>query len=235
MKADNHEIEYLIEETNRTIPTANLKPADVLYTYSGVRPLPYTDAQTPSSITRKHILHDHASEGVANLISLIGGKWTTYRQVGEEYVNAAYRKLGRSVPPCHTREKPLPGAMDQTDSTRVNAVEQYQSLLSLSVIDHLFGLYGAKAVEVLALTEKSPDLAESIVPNLLDIKAQAVYAVETELAHTLVDICCRRTLIAMQGKYGFDALPAITETLSKHCGWSQKECDRQVKAYRNAC
>ncbi|PZD71734.1 Glycerol-3-phosphate dehydrogenase 2 [Acaryochloris thomasi RCC1774] len=232
VKADNQEIEYLIEETNRTIPTANLTLTDVLYTYSGVRPLPYTDAQTPSSITRKHILHDHAPEGIANLISLVGGKWTTYRQVGEEYVDAAYRKLGRPVPPCHTRKKPLPGALDQTDIARANAVAQYKSQLSLTVIDHLFSLYGSKALEVLALTEKSTDLAESIVPGLLDIKAQVVYAVETELAHTLVDICCRRMLIAMQGNYGFDALPAITETLSKHCGWSQGECDRQEKAYR---
>lgn len=233
VKADNQEIEYLLEETNRTIPTANLTPADILYTYSGVRPLPYTDAQTPSSITRKHILHDHAPEGVSNLISLIGGKWTTYRQVGEEYVDAAYRKLGRSsVPPCHTREKPLPGALDQTDDARANAVTEYQSGLSLTVIDYLFSLYGAKAIEVLALTKESPDLAESITPDLLDIKAQVVYAVKTELAYTLVDICCRRTLIAMQGNYGFDALPAITETLAKHCGWSQEECDRQEKAYR---
>ncbi|MEO0374866.1 MAG: glycerol-3-phosphate dehydrogenase [Cyanobacteria bacterium P01_A01_bin.17] len=232
VKADNQEIEYLIDETNRTIPTANLTPTDVLYTYSGVRPLPYTDAQTPSSITRKHILHDHAPEGVENLISLIGGKWTTYRQVGEEYVDAAYKKLGRPVPTCHTREKPLPGALDQTDATRTNAVAQHQSRLSLAAIDHIFSLYGAKATEVLALTETSPDLAEPIVPNLLDIKAQVVYAVETEMAHTLVDICCRRTLIAMQGQYGFDALPAITETLRKHCSWSQEECERQVEAYQ---
>jgi glycerol-3-phosphate dehydrogenase len=232
VKADNQEIEYLIEETNRTVPTANLTPTDVLYTYAGVRPLPYTDDQTPSSITRRHILYDHAPEGVANLISLIGGKWTTYRQVGEEYVDAVYRKLGRSAPPCHTKQKPLPGAMDQTDSIRANAVMQYRSQLSLGLIDHLFSLYGAKAVEVLALTEKSPDLAKPIVSNLLDIKAQVVYAIESELAHTLVDICCRRTLIAMQGKYGFDALPAITETLRLHCGWSQEMCDRQEKAYR---
>ncbi|MGB7415338.1 MAG: FAD-dependent oxidoreductase, partial [Thermosynechococcaceae cyanobacterium] len=232
VKANNQEIEYLLDETNRTVPTANLTPGDVLYTYSGVRPLPYTDAKTPSSITRKHILHDHAPEGVENLISLIGGKWTTYRQVGEEYVDAAYKKLGRPVPPCHTREKPLPGAMDQTDSVRANAVTQYQSRLSLAAIDHVFSLYGAKAVEVLALAEKSPDLAEPIVPNLSDIKAQVVYAVQTEMAHTLVDICCRRTLMAMQGNYGFDALPAITETLKKHCGWSEEECDRQIEAYR---
>jgi glycerol-3-phosphate dehydrogenase len=232
VKADNQEIEYLIEETNRTIPTANLTPTDVLYTYAGVRPLPYADDQTPSSITRKHILHDHAPEGVANLISLIGGKWTTYRQVGEEYVDAVYHKLGRSVPPCQTKKKPLPGAMDQTDAIRANAVMQYRSQLSVALIDHLFSLYGAKAVEVLALTDKSPDLAEPIVSNLLDIKAQVVYAIESELAHTLVDICCRRTLIAMQGKYGFDALPAITETLRSHCGWSQEVCDRQEKAYR---
>ena len=231
VKAEDQEIEYLITETNRTIPTACLTLESVLYTYSGVRPLPSTDEKSPAGITRKHILHDHASEGVANLISLIGGKLTTYRQVGEEYVDAAYRKLGRAVPSCHTRKKALPGAIDQTDSVRAEVVAKYQSRVPLAVIDYLFSLYGAKTSEVLALTEQSPDLGESIVPHQLDIKAQVVYAVNSELAHTLMDICCRRTLIAMQGSYGFDALSVITETLVKHCGWSQERCDRQVEAY----
>jgi glycerol-3-phosphate dehydrogenase len=230
VKADHSEIEYLIEETNRTIPAAHLTSADILYTYSGVRPLPYTDSQTPSRITRKHILYDHTSEGVANLISLIGGKWTTYRQVGEESVDRAYRKLGRPVPPCPTREQPLPGAMNP--AFWAEAVAQYQSHLSLATLEHLFRLYGAKALEVLALTQQSFDLAEPIASHLLDIKAQVVYAIQTELAYTLVDICCRRTFIAMQGNYGFDVLPAIAETLKQHCGWSQEECDHQVKTYR---
>ncbi len=232
VKAEDQEIEYLISETNRIIPTACLTPETVLYTYSGVRPLPRTDETSPAGITRKHILHDHASEGIANLISLIGGKLTTYRQVGEEYVDAAYRKLGRSVPPCYTRKKALRGAIDQTDAARAKVVAKYQSRFPLAVIDYLFSLYGAKAPEVLALTEQSPDLGESIVPNQLEIKAQVVYAVESELAHTLMDVCCRRTLIAMQGSYGFDALSAITETLVKHCGWSQERCDRNIQAYR---
>lgn len=232
VKADDEEVDYLIAETNRIVPTAQLTREDVLYTYSGVRPLPNTDADSPGSITRKHILHDHTPDGVANLISLIGGKWTTYRQVGEEYVDAAYRKLGRSVPTCHTRKKELPGAIDLTDPARAETVKHYQSQLPLVTIDHVFRLYGARAPRVLALTEQAPDLAERITGTGLDIKAQIVYAVQSELAHTLLDICCRRTLIAMAGNYGFDALPAITETLKKHCDWSQERCDRQVEAYR---
>lgn len=112
------------------------------------------------------------------------------------------------------------------------AVAQYQCHLSLATLEHLFRLYGAKALEVLALTQQSFDLAEPIASHLLDIKAQVVYAIQTELAYTLVDICCRRTFIAMQGNYGFDALPAISETLKQHCGWSQEECDHQVETYR---
>jgi glycerol-3-phosphate dehydrogenase len=76
-----------------------------------VRPLPYAEGKKAGSITRDHILHDHSKEGAENLISLIGGKLTTHRQVGEEFVNLVFRKRKQSVPPCPTRKRPLPGAI----------------------------------------------------------------------------------------------------------------------------
>ncbi|MEW6493332.1 MAG: glycerol-3-phosphate dehydrogenase [Cyanobacteriota bacterium] len=233
VKADNEEIDYLLAETNRIIPTANLSRSDVKFTYSGVRPLPYSDeSKKAGSITRRHILYDHTKEGVENLISLIGGKLTTYRQVGEEIVNAVYRKLGRSAPPCPTKDQPLPGAILPSDPRIVQAVEDYPQINS-TTIHHLFQLYGARAPEVLALTKAHSELQEAIAPNLPDIKAQIVYAIQVECAHTLEDIALRRTTLAMHTNYGLDILPVLTETLIRYCGWNSVQCDSQIQHYRD--
>jgi glycerol-3-phosphate dehydrogenase len=232
IKASNEEIDYLLTETNRIIPSAQLTRQDVKLTYSGVRPLPYAEGKEPGSVTRKHILYDHSSEKATNLISLIGGKITTYRQVGEEIVDAVYKKLGRSAPPCPTQDKPLPGAILPSDTRLQQALENYGNSLAPATIHYLFSVYGARALEVLALTDSEPELAEAIAPNLPHIKAQIVYAVQSEFAQTLVDIIRRRTILAIQGNYGFDLLPVVTQTLMRYCTWSQEKCDRQVDQYR---
>ena len=232
MKADNDEIDYLLRETNLIIPTAKLSRCDVKFTYSGVRPLPYAEGKKPGSITRSHILFDHSKEGATNLISLIGGKITTYRQVGEEMVDKVYKKQGRTAPPCPTLNKPLPGAILPCDSRIEKAIQDYRAQLPLPTIHHLFNIYGAKALEVLALVDQEPELAEQITPETLDIKAQIVYAARSEYAQTLVDITRRRTSLAMKVNYGLDLLPILTETLTRYCGWSQENCNQQVEFYR---
>ena len=232
IKADNDEIDYLLQEVNNIIPIANLKRDDVIFTYSGVRPLPNTEGKKPGSITRKHIIFDHKKEGVKNLLTLIGGKLTTYRNVGEEMVDDILKRMKKSPQPCRTDSLPLPGCILPSDPRIQKAITEYSSILSTNTIDHLFYSYGAKAFELLTLTKDNPDLREQISPNTPDIKAQVVYAVQSELAHTLVDILRRRTTLAMNGNYGMDLLPAVTETLQKHCGWTAEQCDRACNDYR---
>ena len=102
------EVDYLLSETNRAFPAAQLSSANVLYTYSGVRPLPFTRNQHEQSITRRHFLREHRQ--FANLVSVVGGKLTTYRSLAEECVELVFQKLGRKAPPCKTASVPLPGA-----------------------------------------------------------------------------------------------------------------------------
>ena len=232
IKADDGEIDYLLQEVNNVIPTANLRRDDIKFTYSGVRPLPNSEGKKPGSITRKHIIFDHRKQGINNLLSLIGGKLTTYRNVGEEMVDAIFKRTKKARQPCKTDSMPLPGCILPSDRRIQEAIDKYESTLGIDTIDHLFSIYGARAIEVLSLTQDNPTLREPICPNLPDIKAQVVYAVERESAHNLVDILRRRTTLAMNGHYGLNLLPAVTETLEQYCGWNKEQSDRAVADYR---
>ncbi len=232
IKANNDEIDYLICETNLIIPTAQLTRASVKFTYSGVRPLPAAAGKKPSSITRSHVLSDHSPDGASNLISLIGGKITTYRQVGEEVVDRAFQRRQQPVPKCETRTRSLPGAILPNDDRIKQSIAQYSDRVSMGAIDHLFSIYGARAVDLLKLIDATPELAKSLMPDQPSILAQIVFAVRSEYAETLVDILHRRTMLAMQTDYGLGILPVVTAVLQAHCGWDAARCDREMAAYK---
>ena len=231
IKASDEEIDYLIAETNRVLPSAHLTREDVRFTYSGVRPLPYTEGKKAGSITRAHILHDHAKEGAENLVSLIGGKLTTHREVGEEFVDLAFRKRKQSIAPCLTHKRPLPGAIQLDDPKVAMLHNRYRDRISPQTLDHLLTVYGSRAGELLALVDETPNLAQPVVAGLPDIRAQIVFAVRAEMAHTFIDILRRRTTIAMHRNYGYDALPVVADVLRSHCGWSEERCDRNIQDY----
>ncbi|MEO0539495.1 MAG: glycerol-3-phosphate dehydrogenase [Cyanobacteria bacterium P01_A01_bin.105] len=233
IRASNKEIDYLLRETNRVIPSAQLTRDAVLFTYAGVRPLPYAEGKKTSSITRSHVLYDHTEEQVENLISLIGGKLTTHRQVGEEMVAAALKKQQQPVGQSATRQAPLPGALTPSVSAQASAhPDPPPSSAQRDVMAHLQSVYGTRAGEVLALTERYPALGQPIVAGLPDIQAQIVYGVQSEMARTYLDICRRRTALAVRANYGFDALPVLAAVLQQYCGWSPEKCDRNEADYR---
>ena len=105
VRCEDWEIDYLLSETNLALRRAKLTRDGILQTYSGVRPLPY------QSSTRRHFLREHPR--LPNLLSIVGGKLTTYRSLSEECVDLIFRKLGRNSPPCRTATEVL--ATDNTD------------------------------------------------------------------------------------------------------------------------
>lgn len=231
IKASDAEIDYLIAETNRVLPAARLTRSDIRFTYSGVRPLPYAEGKKAGSITRAHILHDHSREGCANLVSLIGGKLTTHRQVGEEFVDLVFRKRQQAAPPCPTHTRPLPGAI-LLDDPRVEQLHaHYGDRIAPPVLDHLLGIYGSRTADLLALVKQHPDLAQPILAGFKDIRAQIVFAVQSELAYTFEDILRRRTTVCMHQNFGFDALPVVAQVLQQYCGWDEARCDRNIQSY----
>ena len=109
VRTESWEIDYLISETNFAFPSAQLTADQILFTYVGVRPLPW------QNITRRHFIREH--QVIKNLLSIVGGKLTTYRSLAEECVDLIFRKLGKPSPPCTTAEKPLTRFQDETGFT----------------------------------------------------------------------------------------------------------------------
>ena len=210
--AENWEIDYLLAETNRAFPAAGLTRESVLYTYSGVRPLPYTKNENEQSITRRHFLREH--EQFPNLISVVGGKLTTYRSLAEECVDLIFHKLERSSPPCETAKIPLPGAAGNTPA---NVCERWRRI------------YGSRAKQVAELAARL-DVQTPQSENPL--AAEIVFSFEQEFAKTLADCFLRRTMIGLNADLGLGELKAAADIGRRWLGWSQERAGSEVESYR---
>ena len=132
----------------------------MLYTFSGVRPLPYVPDKAESSVPRSHVLHDHTATGLPGLVTVVGGKLTTYRQLAEDAVDDAFKRLGRPAPKCPTRKRRYIGAQ-MIDVPTLKAALQARTGLGDAQVKRLVDLYGSRAFQVWQLTEQQPDCARS--------------------------------------------------------------------------
>jgi glycerol-3-phosphate dehydrogenase len=233
--ATDEEVAYLIAETNRLIPGAELTPAQVLYTYAGVRPLPATGSRPPDgdasgAITRSHVVHDHGPEP-EGLVSIVGGKITTYRRLAEETVDAAVRKLGRKVERCRTHEAPLPGA---TAYPFAAFRERFRATSGVpaETAERLLRIYGTRAAELLDFADGAPELREPFDADSGAIGAEVVFSLRTELAETLADVLARRTMVGYGARLGLDAVDAAAELAVRHVGWSEQRAAREAERFR---
>jgi glycerol-3-phosphate dehydrogenase len=250
VSAGQDEIDYLIDETNAVIPQANLTRDSVLFTYSGVRPLPFKPAGSESSITRAHVVFDHAKgkstaggrvkiaggpKKAEGLISIIGGKLTTYRNLGRQTVDAVYKKLGTQPPKSATDRVPLPGGAVR-DLNAFATEFKARSDLSDVLASRLLKLYGARAYDVLAEAGDDPSLKESLVasPTVETglMGCEILYAFRHEMARKLADVLLRRTMAAYGPNVALDVDEAAAEVAVRHLGWSEERARKEVADYR---
>jgi glycerol-3-phosphate dehydrogenase len=229
LEADEREIAYLLRETNRVLPLAQLTRADVLYTYSGVRPLAYAGARKEAGITRRHFVRPSRVRG---LFSVVGGKLTTYRSLAEEAVDLLFKNLGRTSPPCTTAARPLPGAaVEDFDAFRLTFVAQ--STLPRVTTARLLKIYGARAPEVLRLALDDPELSQPISYETGSVGAEVVFSFRAELAETLVDCLMRRTMVGLNSQVGLDAVERAARVAQKFLSWDDARSLREVENYKH--
>jgi glycerol-3-phosphate dehydrogenase len=226
IRASGAEVDYLLAETNRVFPAANLDAADIHYAYAGVRPLPRRDRGPESSITRKHIIKTNRNIA-KGLISIIGGKLTTYRNLAEQTVDRLGKVLGRKLPECRTQESKLPGGY-RLDEAR-EMLESAQDL-SPQGVERLLDIYGGRAIDVLQLaTDKAP-LHKTIDTDKTVLAAEVVFAIREEMARTLADIVYRRLMLGFSADQGRPLYEMVAAIAADELNWSDNERHEEFRS-----
>jgi glycerol-3-phosphate dehydrogenase len=226
IRASKEEIEYLLAETNRVFPGARLKFEDIHYAYAGVRPLPRREKGPESSITRKHIIRVNRKL-TKGLISIIGGKLTTYRELAEQAVNRVGKMLHRKLPECRTEGTLLPGAY-RLDEAR-EALEAVAEL-SEEGVERLLDIYGGRSIELLALAGTEPPLHRALDDSRTVLAAEVVFAIREEMARTLADIVHRRLMIGLTADQGRPLYEMVAAVAASELGWTDEERHAQIEA-----
>lgn len=217
------EVDYLLAAVNAWVRDP-LTPDDVVGTWAGLRPLGKgTDDERTADLSRRHAVRVSGS----GLVTITGGKLTTYRRMATDAVDAAFEVLERRGPATRTKRMPLHGAEG------ADALTGPKTAKSLGVteftLEHLVRRFGAQARAVALLARERPELAEPLVPGLPYLKAEAVYSVRHEMAAALDDVLSRRTrALLLDRQATVDAAPAVAELLAGELHWDEAETRRQV-------
>ena len=230
LSAHDDEVQYLLEETRRFFP--KLRP-DILYTIAGVRSLIRLEGVAPSRVPRGHKIIEHSKDGLAGLISLVGGKLTTYRELAREVVNRVAGKLGRAGR-CRTGELPLyGGAITDLPSYIEQAQTSYERLgLAAEQIESLIRTYGTKFEEVLELVEREPKLGERLCPQRPEIRAQVVYGLEREMVCSSADFLLHRSGLGLAAGQGLDYLAQVSQLIGERLSWDAGQAEQDQADYR---
>lgn len=223
VRVSTGEVEYLLNETNRVFPDANIGKLDIHFTYAGVRPLPKRDKGPESAITRKHVIfkHKHQARG---LISIIGGKLTTYRNLAEQTVNVAAKWLRKESYKCQTRTLLLPGA------NNLAATAAHLKLMpdfSDACVSRLLSIYGGRAK---AVTDLGSQPAEEtfIDSDQTVLVAEVAFVIRHEMAVSLIDIVHRRMMLGLRFDQGIELAERIAQCAAKELNWDLSETNRQL-------
>lgn len=219
-RASQEEIDYLLAESNRVFPSADLAMDDIHYVYAGIRPLPRREKGPESAITRKHIILHH-KKLARGLLSVIGGKLTTYRNLAEQAVNKVVRLLDIDAGPCRTRTEALPGGAD-LQAARDKLIQNPS--LNPRCVERLLAVYGSRALRILEMKNAPQGFVDK---DERVLAAEIVYAMREEFAVTLTDIIFRRTMIGLDPDQGAGMFAEIARLAGAEAGWDSSEMSRQ--------
>jgi glycerol-3-phosphate dehydrogenase len=226
--ATSEDVDYILTAANRILATP-LTRADVTGVYAGLRPLVAAAAQTPTTkLSREHVV-DVPLPGLA---SVAGGKFTTYRLMARDVVDAAVEGLPRPAPPSVTGQLPLLGA-DGLPAVRAAArrlAEDYG--LPLTAVEHLISRYGSLTCELLDLIGADASLGTPLLDGYPYLRAEVAYAVTHEGALHVEDVLARRIrLLIESADAGAAAAPGVAAIMGGLLGWGRRRRALEVRRY----
>ncbi|MDG2907925.1 MAG: glycerol-3-phosphate dehydrogenase/oxidase [Acidimicrobiales bacterium] len=206
------DVAYLLDAVN-SLTDADLVPGDVTGSWAGLRPLVATaETERTADLSRHHLVQSDES----GVVTVTGGKLTTYRRMAQDTVDAVCELRGERRR-CRTKRLPLLGVTG-------NGVS--------GADPHLAGRFGSEASTVLDLIRDDPLLGEPLVPGLPYRRAEAVHAVRSEMAVTLDDVLSRRTRARLEDRRAtLVAAPEVAALVGEAAGWTDERCEAEVAAF----
>ena len=207
------EIEFILDTASLYLSRPP-KRSDILSVYTGIRPLVKAGAATSktSALSRDHTIHVDNS----GLLTIVGGKWTTYRRMAEDCVDHAITLGSLPESECRTHHLQIHGYDDEIDG--------------LSNM----GVYGSDAAAITRLAEEDPELAAQLHPALPYIAAEVVWAVRNEMARTLDDVLARRTrALFLNSDAAIAMAPAVAALMARELHKDDAWIDAQLAAFRS--
>ncbi|GAB2466047.1 glycerol-3-phosphate dehydrogenase [Conyzicola lurida] len=221
------DIDYILEHVNKVM-AVKLTRDDVEGVYAGLRPLLAGESEQTSKLSREHIV----AHSVPGLVVVAGGKWTTYRIMAKDAIDAAAAALDGRVPASTTQDIALLGAEGYQAAWNKRAKIARVFGVHRVRIEHLLNRYGVLTDELLDLIRERPELADPL-PGADDyIAAEVVYAATHEGALHLEDVLARRTRISIEAwDRGVSAAPVAAALMGAELGWDQERIDKEVANY----
>jgi glycerol-3-phosphate dehydrogenase len=218
------DVDYLLDAANN-ITTSSLTRADVTAVWAGLRPLLSPESgkslsERTADLSRRHTVMT-SPEGV---VTVTGGKLTTYRKMAQDTVDVVVERLGESPHRrrCVTKSLRLVGATTKTRDPVTMAQPQ----------GRLLGRYGTESSSVLAVAEDRPELLEPVIAGLPYSGAELVYAAREEMAQTLDDVLARRTRAVIQRAHAaMESAPAVAELIAPDMGWTKQQANEQAARF----
>lgn len=223
------DIEYLLRAINKWGP-GTITPDDILGSWAGLRPLVDDDGSgRTADLSRSHSVSTSAS----GVVTVTGGKLTTYREMAEDAVDEAMRHLGRGGV-AGSGARSIVGRVRRrarTASLRLFGARGFDAE-SAGLMGHLQRRHGGDALRVMALVRDDPTLGEPLVPGLPYIKAEAVHAVRAEMATSVSDVVSRRTRALLLDRAAtIEAAPDVAALIGPELGWTDAEIRSEADAF----
>ena len=221
------EVDYLLRHLNRFVASP-VKASDVVGGFAGARPLlSARDSRDTKKLARDHEVEQDSHSG---LVSILGGKWTTYRAMAQDTIDVVQKTLGGNPTLCSTFNHPLVGADGYSAAYWKALITNFA--VSEPTARHLAEKYGTHAARVLGLVAKAHDLGEPLVEGLAPLRAEVAFAARFEMAMTIEDVLARR--IGLQFYGWAEAIAAASPTadlLARELGWSEANRENALSEY----
>jgi len=225
--ASRSDIDYILHRVNAVLAQP-LRHEDIEGVYAGLRPLLQGESAATSRLSREHAV----SQSVSGLITVAGGKYTTYRVMAQDVVDVAAHGLDRKVPPCCTEDIALIGAAGYRAYWNRREALARESGLHVHVIERLLNRHGSRVHELLELIRETPSLGEPIEGAPTVLAAEIHYATSHEGALHLDDVLTRRTRISIETfDRGIVAARPTAALMGEILGWDDATRENEIEHY----